>query len=153
MPLVVLRPQVDPEHVHEPRRRPKVTTLVLDVPMPEGCENTADIERRGWCVFESGVCVVVLAHLAQAEKGVAMPERLARAQAARPKLTQLEDDGSAVAVAPTGECSSELMAQLQARVHATRAQRRANNTCTTSSWLPLHTHTHKRTAHTMCTRA
>ena len=29
-----------------------VTTLVLDLPMPEGAENAAPVERRGWCLFE-----------------------------------------------------------------------------------------------------
>ena len=48
MPLVVLRPQVDPEHVHEPRRRPKVTTLVLDARVP-----IEFLEGRGPCL----VCV------------------------------------------------------------------------------------------------
>ena len=36
-----------------------VTTLVCDWPMPEGAENAAPIEQRGWCIFEralSSVC-------------------------------------------------------------------------------------------------
>ena len=31
---------------------PKVTTLVVDTPMPDGAENDAPVERRGWCIFE-----------------------------------------------------------------------------------------------------
>ena len=31
---------------------PLVTTLILDLPMPEGADNTTPLERRGWCVFE-----------------------------------------------------------------------------------------------------
>ena len=46
---------------------------------------------RGWCIFEQGVAMTVLAHLAaaerqQAEKGEAMPERFRRAQASRAKV-------------------------------------------------------------------
>ena len=33
--------------------------------------NEREYDHRGWCVFESGVCAVVLAHLAQAKKEVA----------------------------------------------------------------------------------
>ena len=31
---------------------PYVTTLVLDLPMPDGAQNAAPIDKRGWCVFE-----------------------------------------------------------------------------------------------------
>jgi hypothetical protein len=31
---------------------PKVTTLVLDTPMPAAAENPAPVDRRGWCIFE-----------------------------------------------------------------------------------------------------
>ena len=31
---------------------PHVTTLICDWPMPEGAENSAPIEKRGWCIFE-----------------------------------------------------------------------------------------------------
>ena len=31
---------------------PHVTTLVLDLPMPDGAQNAAPIDKRGWCVFE-----------------------------------------------------------------------------------------------------
>ena len=34
------------------------TTLVLDLPMPEGAENAAPIDRRGWCIFERKLSIV-----------------------------------------------------------------------------------------------
>lgn len=37
---------------------PSVTTLVCDWPMPEGAENAAPIERRGWCIFEKALSSV-----------------------------------------------------------------------------------------------
>jgi hypothetical protein len=49
---------------------------------------------RGWCIFEQGVCMTVLAHLTMAERraaeqSVALPERLVRAQASRPKVIDI----------------------------------------------------------------
>lgn len=50
---------------------------------------------RGWCIFEQAVCMTVLAHLTKAKKraaeqgGVALTERLARAEAARPKVIDI----------------------------------------------------------------
>ena len=35
-----------------------VTTLVCDWPMPEGAENAAPIEQRGWCIFERALSSV-----------------------------------------------------------------------------------------------
>ena len=35
-----------------------VTTLVCDWPMPEGAENAAPIEQRGWCIFEKALSSV-----------------------------------------------------------------------------------------------
>ena len=48
-------------------------------------------EGRGWCIFEQGVSMTVLAHLTAAErqaeeKGRALPQRFQRAQAARAKV-------------------------------------------------------------------
>eukprot|EP00966_Prymnesium_polylepis_P278662 6437905-Prymnesium_polylepis.1 len=48
-----------------------VTTLVLDLPMPERAENVASVEQRGWCVFERrlssitkwGDCCLMLSRL------------------------------------------------------------------------------------------
>ena len=46
---------------------------------------------RGWCIFEQGCAMTVLAHLKAAErqqevKGKALPERFQRAQASRAKV-------------------------------------------------------------------
>ena len=49
---------------------------------------------RGWCIFEQGVCMTVLAHLTMAERraaeqSITLPDRLVRAQASRPKVIDI----------------------------------------------------------------
>ena len=37
----------------------KITTLVLDMPMPAGSENSAPVEKRGWCIFERRLSSII----------------------------------------------------------------------------------------------
>ena len=53
----------------------------------------------GWCSFEQGVCTMVAAHVSAAERQAAertqpLPERIARAQASRPKVTDISGGAS-----------------------------------------------------------
>ena len=56
----------------------------------------------GWCTAEEGAASFVVAHLAKAARAAALPERFARAEARRPKLTDLSG-GEARAVVVTVE--------------------------------------------------
>ena len=50
---------------------------------------------RGWCIAEQGAASAVAAHLEEAIRaGQTLPERLARAQASRPKVLEICADGS-----------------------------------------------------------
>ena len=56
---------------------------------------------RGWCIFEQGTAMTVLAHLAAAErqateKGKALPERFRRAQASRAKVYDIAGEAPVV---------------------------------------------------------
>ena len=50
-------------------------------------------EMRGWCCFEEGVAQVVVAHLAKQGRLGELPAKHATAEACRPKLITLGDDG------------------------------------------------------------
>ena len=56
--------------------------------------NETPYEGRGWCIFEQGTAMTVLAHLTAAERqaaeeGKVLPERFRRAQASRAKVYEI----------------------------------------------------------------
>ena len=57
----------------------------------ESAYNATPYDNRGWCRFEGGVAKLVQAHFASAAAGGSpLPERLQRADEARPKIVEID---------------------------------------------------------------
>ena len=57
--------------------------------------NERPYDERGWCILEEGVAEVVVSHMQLQASQQVLPPRHAAAEASRPKLSLLGDDGLA----------------------------------------------------------